>query len=450
MLSFAMPPGTSVAKMYSDIIAVRVEGGQEFFNPVQIDYDTVHVQGADVHLHLSMMGHADPAHYTSLALHVNASDLSTDILDYSTRYLTVSNDSIIASLPTQRSAVISAFPDGGTMRFGRAPLHILSLSYNNLSGTSIQFSPNFRGGLHEDRYLDARRGTYTVYNAAWQPVRSGNIVAPREPIALPAAWHHLVLTSDSYSLRGSRGRVTLTNSVNLANAMPDPPIITSFAVLGGDGLPADSTGNGSSPLLRFSARLPLPGTLPVVDSTRVFYRSSRSGAWIPVPVSVLSSNGSGPGVIFTSSLAVCTVKDSSAIDLRIRVVDNQGHAADMVVSPAFAVGAWSGDDPTEVIDPAPLPLTFTLAQNYPNPFNPSTVIRYAVGHGGDAAPKSAVWTRLYVFDVLGRQVAALVDEPKEPGNHEVRFDAAGLATGIYFYRLAAGGFVETRKMVLMR
>ena len=450
LLSFTLPPGTSMAKFYADVIAIETMGGQEFFNPVQIDYDTLQTQGAELRLHLSMMGHQDPAHYTSLAFHINASDLSTDVLDYSTRYLTVSNDSILASLPSQRSPVISAFPNGGTMHFGRAPLHILSLSYNNLSGTSIQFTPNFRGSLLEDRYHDARRGTYVVYNAGWHPVHAGSIIAPREPIALPAAWHHLVLTSDNYFVRGFRGAVTLTNSVNLAHAMPDPPFITSFAVLGGDGLPTDSTGHESAPSLRFSSRLPMPGTLPVIDSTRVFYRSIRSGPWIPLTVSAHGVSGSGVGTIFTSSLAGCTGKDSSAVDLRIRVVDEQGHASDMTVSPAFVVGAWNGGDPTGVEETGDIPLAFALAQNYPNPFNPSTVIRYTVGGGGGARTRTAILTRLQVFDLLGRHVATLVDEMKEPGDHEVRFEAAGLATGIYFYRLSAGGFVQTRTMILMR
>lgn len=449
-LTFALPPGTSQAKLYADVIAIESVGGQEFFNPVQITYDTVRVHGDDVRLHLAMMGQSDPAHYVSLSFHVNASDLTTDILDYSTRYLSVSNDSIIASLPSQRSAVISGFPNGATMRFGRAPLHILSLSYNNLAGTSIQFSPNFRGSLLEDRYDDARRGTYVIYNAGWQPVHSGDIAAPREPIALPAAWHHLVLASDNYFLRGARGSVSLTNSVNLANAMPDPPFITSFSVLDENGLPVDSVGHGRAPTLRFSARLPVPGTTPVVDSTRVFFRRTGSAPWLPLSVSASSVSGSGVGTIFSASLAGCTAEDSSAVDLRIRVADAQGHASDMVVSPAFAVGAWSGEVPTDVNDPPPTPVAFALAQNFPNPFNPTTVIRYTVGHGGPGASPAAVWTSLHIFDILGRTVATLVDEPKTAGDHEARFEAGGLASGVYFYRLIAGRYVATRKMVLMR
>ncbi|HEV8539425.1 MAG TPA: T9SS type A sorting domain-containing protein [Bacteroidota bacterium] len=89
-----------------------------------------------------------------------------------------------------------------------------------------------------------------------------------------------------------------------------------------------------------------------------------------------------------------------------------------------------------------LPHDFYLDQNYPNPFNPETRIQYAVS--------SRQYVSLKIFDVLGREVATLVDEMKEPGEHDVDWDASGITSGIYFYRLQAGGFVGTKKMILLR
>ena len=86
--------------------------------------------------------------------------------------------------------------------------------------------------------------------------------------------------------------------------------------------------------------------------------------------------------------------------------------------------------------------SYTLFQNYPNPFNPSTTIQYAIS--------SPQFVTLKVFDLLGREVATLVNEEKPAGTYEVSFRAANLASGIYFYRLQAGNFVETRKMILLR
>jgi hypothetical protein len=89
-----------------------------------------------------------------------------------------------------------------------------------------------------------------------------------------------------------------------------------------------------------------------------------------------------------------------------------------------------------------VPRTTSLSQNYPNPFNPRTAIRFqlsAVSH-----------VTLKVFDLLGREVADLVDEQKGPGTYTATWDARGLASGIYFYRLQAGAFVASKKMLLLK
>ncbi len=91
----------------------------------------------------------------------------------------------------------------------------------------------------------------------------------------------------------------------------------------------------------------------------------------------------------------------------------------------------------------------TLFQNYPDPFNPVTTIKYTVG-GTRGQGSGVSRTTLVVYDLLGRQVATLVDEIKAPGSYEVRFDASGLASGVYVYRLTAGAFMQSRKMLLIK
>lgn len=94
-----------------------------------------------------------------------------------------------------------------------------------------------------------------------------------------------------------------------------------------------------------------------------------------------------------------------------------------------------------------LPQEFSLSQNYPNPFNPSTTIRFSVPA---VRTQHAVFLQLKVFDLLGREIATLVDEEKYPGNYEVKFDGTSLTSGVYFYRLFAGNYVATKKMILIR
>ena len=89
-----------------------------------------------------------------------------------------------------------------------------------------------------------------------------------------------------------------------------------------------------------------------------------------------------------------------------------------------------------------VPASFELSQNYPNPFNPSTVIKYSV-------PNAHLVT-LKVYNLLGQQVATLINKQQNPGNYEVTFDASKLASGIYFYNLQAGSFNATKKMILVK
>ena len=88
------------------------------------------------------------------------------------------------------------------------------------------------------------------------------------------------------------------------------------------------------------------------------------------------------------------------------------------------------------------PSKFQLHQNYPNPFNPSTTIKFEL-------PRASL-VNLSVFDILGREVSLLVNERKEAGVHEVKFDGSNLTSGLYLYRLQAGEFVQTRILVFLK
>ncbi|MBK7379471.1 MAG: T9SS type A sorting domain-containing protein [Ignavibacteriales bacterium] len=95
----------------------------------------------------------------------------------------------------------------------------------------------------------------------------------------------------------------------------------------------------------------------------------------------------------------------------------------------------------------PFPEIFSLEQNYPNPFNPTTRIKFEIP--GQARNANTLVT-LKVYDVLGNEVAILVNEEKPAGKYEVTFDASQLSSGIYFYTLKAGTFVETKKLILLK
>ncbi len=102
-------------------------------------------------------------------------------------------------------------------------------------------------------------------------------------------------------------------------------------------------------------------------------------------------------------------------------------------------------DRTAVVQVTAIPkvvYTYKLEQNYPNPFNPTTNIAFSI--------KEAGFVSLKVYDLLGREVATLVSEIRPAGNYTVRFDAAGLGSGVYFYTLSSGGFSQTKKMMIVK
>lgn len=102
----------------------------------------------------------------------------------------------------------------------------------------------------------------------------------------------------------------------------------------------------------------------------------------------------------------------------------------------------AGFTPITGVEETHVPAQFVLSQNYPNPFNPSTTIEFQIPHTSHVSLK--------VFDVLGKEVAMLVNETKHAGTYTVSFDAGKLSSGIYFYKLNTGSFVQIRKMILTK
>ena len=164
-------------------------------------------------------------------------------------------------------------------------------------------------------------------------------------------------------------------------------------------------------------------------------------------------NGDGSLALQVQGVAVATgsyykSRHSFILDGRGSVIvtweDNRGYNTDIFAQRLYlalsvtGVETWSG-----------VPENFVLEQNYPNPFNPSTTIGFMVPDLADQHA-GANKVRLAVCDVLGREVAVLVDEAKAPGWYHVRFDASRLSSGVYFYILTAGELTRTRTMVYVK
>jgi len=131
------------------------------------------------------------------------------------------------------------------------------------------------------------------------------------------------------------------------------------------------------------------------------------------------------------------------------VIDNSFYTYKVGIFEGPSEGSYSNeatayvpDINTSVQTKNELPKKFNLEQNYPNPFNPTTTIKYQI--------PDLSFVSLKIYDVLGNEIATLINKEKTAGNYQVEFDGANLPSGIYFYRLRAGGFVETKKMLLLK
>lgn len=132
------------------------------------------------------------------------------------------------------------------------------------------------------------------------------------------------------------------------------------------------------------------------------------------------------------------IADTLPVHIHEILVDRLGHRLALGSGKLFRfTGGPNSAEPFENV-----PSAIILHQNYPNPFNPGTTITFSLPHATDGS--------LRVFDVLGREVATLVDGVQNPGHTSVQWNATGMAGGIYFYRLQVGSFVETKRLVLLR
>ncbi|MBI4535553.1 MAG: T9SS type A sorting domain-containing protein [Ignavibacteriae bacterium] len=230
----------------------------------------------------------------------------------------------------------------------------------------------------------------------------------------------------------------------------------------------------------FMQNLPAQNRLTVKDAqglvlagadVKVYQSTGRPGVWYgkyfdDVPDLLFTANDSGEVLLgrcpFTPTGVIQhTYGESNAI-LILRVQHGQRVGYTFVESSTFNFEYWRGNTALgtyevrvhmiglQAVEPiaGDVPHRFELSQNYPNPFNPSTTIQYAI-------PPGTEHVSLKVFDMLGREVATLVDERQQPGNYSVEWNGrnrfgSDVASGVYFYTLNGGNFSTARRMLLVR
>lgn len=168
-----------------------------------------------------------------------------------------------------------------------------------------------------------------------------------------------------------------------------------------------------------------PVTASDIDRDSLNYRLIEAAYWLSIDIATGLIRG------------IPSLDDVGYTTVAVEVADSKGGTDSQTYTLNVLEPVGIGEK-----DNMDLPDRYILEQNYPNPFNPITTIGYALPRSGEAT--------LIVYNLRGEELASLVDSKQTAGNHEVTWDASNVASGLYFYRLQARDFVQTRKMLLLK
>jgi Lamin Tail Domain/Secretion system C-terminal sorting domain len=230
----------------------------------------------------------------------------------------------------------------------------------------------------------------------------------------------------------SRGTTTDPDWIELYNSSSNPVDISSYKIYDDGG----QTGKKAKKGFPAGTSIPAKGFYVVVTDGS---KSDDFG---------LSNNGEevwledGSGTVIDD----CVFPALTAAQSYGRIPDGGGWQVLTNITKGSANGTK-----VDVNEVSSLPNEYNLSQNYPNPFNPSTIIKYSIPEVDPSVARlNAVSVKITVYNLLGSEVATLVNEEKSAGSYEVKFDGTGLASGTYFYTLHAGDFIQTKKMILIK
>jgi hypothetical protein len=216
----------------------------------------------------------------------------------------------------------------------------------------------------------------------------------------------------------------------------------------------DTTYIGTAPAIAYSAFSFSPSTgmlwasvrPPLVNRDKIYTVNTTTGA--ATLVGGIGDNVITPSIAFGPTGALYALKGTATQVNTLIQVDTLTGVGTLIgstgVQGLLAIAMRTDSLVTGVVEDGKIavPTSYALHQNYPNPFNPSTQIAYDLPVAGHV--------RLAIFDVVGKEVATLVDELQQPGYKSTVFDSNRFASGVYFYRLAAGTYVATRKMMVLK
>jgi subtilisin family serine protease len=373
-------------------------------------------------------------------------DLGIYTKDFYTGYLGglfMTKGDSVTLYPDIRSSTPQLFyKNNGQINFGDGIITIENRYY------SVQTSKTFLFDF--ESACRGQSGESFIYNLNWLNISIyddknnkiyNNYGSPFFVVGVPAGKYFMSIIDTNGYISGIKGINSCKTEFILGEEIKYSPTLTAARVLNSEGSPVSHFNKGENGSLFLSAEDINDRQNIDASATKIFLRKCGAQDWIQV-TSFTGKASDSLGCRATADISGYLTTDSSAYDMKIQIANNDSLKTEYLFTPAFIVGNYITEVEQEEGTDGATPKIFCLKNNYPNPFNPVTVIEYELPVKGRAVLK--------IFDVLGREVAALIDREEDAGKHKVDFDARKFASGVYIYRLTSGGFTDTKKMLLLK
>ncbi|NOS86063.1 MAG: T9SS type A sorting domain-containing protein [Ignavibacteria bacterium] len=311
---------------------------------------------------------------------------------------------------------------------------------NGLSGSGAWVGPIISHPTEVGKFYTARSQVFETTNAGafWTPISSGTSGTIREMAISRSNPLVLFATAGSAVYRSTDGGVTFASvttglpgrTITSVYVHPDSSNVAVITYSGFGAGKVYKTTNGGTSWNNISGNLP---DSPVNDVLIYYPGVSTSIYYAAMDI----------GVFFTSNYGSTWVELADGLPNTVAMHLDYHQATNRLRIGTHGRGVWETANPVGLINySSEIPKGFSLTQNFPNPFNPITTIKYDILNEG--------FVKLAVYDILGRELKSIISQNQKPGKYTVQFDGSNLSSGVYFYKLIANGFTETKKMMVTK
>jgi hypothetical protein len=333
-------------------------------------------------------------------------------------------------------------PDKGTLCLGDGAIIPLT---DNLIGfyenkyTYANYSL-FLGQSGEQRSLDMKKASFEFWKDGTTLIDSGYF-NNGERYALDPGNYKYVIKDNNYTVNYKYGKATLTSEFVLDQNYYSIPEITNLEVLNCLGNAVNKLDPKEKGEIKLRIHDYKKNHLDKAANAEVFIKNSSDSVWKELKL-IDSNIISNDQYQFSFNASGLDKYDQDAVDMKLIIQNSYGNKTEFLMEPAFIVGEYLSARTIDSVKVVQGLADFYLSNNYPNPFNPTTNINYTL------PVKSHV--EIKVYDILGREVAKLVDADQDEGKYVINFNAAKLSSGIYIYAIRAGSYVNVKKMILLK